>query len=173
MDSVSLLRAQFAQGHQWLEGTIGQLTDDQLHWCEAEGCMPISAQYAHTVLGEDYLVHGVVRGGKPLMMGEWGAKLGVSEPPPMGDWGDWATRVRVDLGQLRQYAQAVYAETDAYIASLSDSDLDRQFDSSPLPFGITSVATVLSIMGGHVFMHAGEISTVKGLQGLQGYPEAH
>jgi hypothetical protein len=170
VDAVALLRSQFGQAHWWLDQTTGDVSSEQLHWCAADGVMPCSAQYAHTVMAEDFLLNAVVRGGQPLMMTSWAGKTGVSEPPPPGDWGDWSRTVRVDLEATRAYAEAVFAETDSYLASLSASDLDREFDPAPIPIGTTTVASMMSIILGNVYTHSGEISSIKGLQGLKGYP---
>jgi hypothetical protein len=172
MDAVALLRQQYAQAHGWLEATTGQIDSEQTHWCSPTGVCPAGAHYAHTLMGEDLILNMIVRGGQPLMMGAWAGKVGVSDMPPDddADWSGWARSVKVDMDQLREYGQAVYAETDAYLASLTPADLEREFDSSPLPFGITTVAVVLNTLCGHVYMHSGEISMVKGMQGQRGYP---
>jgi hypothetical protein len=170
MDAIGLLRSQFSQAHQWLDVTLGDVTGEQLHWYGDDGTGSAAAQYAHAVISEDLLLNMFLRGAEPLMMSSWVAKTGLSEPPPMDDWSGWSRSVRVDLDQFREYAQAVRRQTDEYLASLTEEELDREFDSAPLPFGIMSVARLLNILHGHVYMHAGEISVVKGLQGLQGYP---
>lgn len=170
MDAVAMLREQFGMANWWLDQTIGDVSAEQFHWCAADGVMPCSAQFAHTVMAEDYLVNVVIRGGTPLMMSSWAGKTGVSEPPPPGEWGEWARTVQVDLDSIRAYATAVHAETDAYLASLSDADLDREIDSSPLPLGMTKIATMLGIVLGNTYTHSGEIATIKGMQGLKGYP---
>jgi len=36
--------------------------------------------------------------------------------------------------------------------------------------GQQTVGSLLALFGGHVTMHCGEIATLKGLQGLTGYP---
>ena len=100
----------------------------------------------------------------------WADRLGLSEPHPAHErWGEWARRVRVDLPVLREYARVVYAATDAYLDTLSPADLETFFDSPPA--GVAwSVAYVLGpLVAGHAYLHAGEISAVKGLQGLKGY----
>jgi hypothetical protein len=170
LDAVALLREQLHQAHWWLDETVGAVSVEQLHWCSPEGVMPVAAQYAHTVLAEDHLVNAVVRGGTALMMSSWAGKTGISELPPAGDWSTWSRAVRIDLAAAREYAQAVYAETDAYLASLDAADLSREIDPSPIPLGPTKIATMLTIVLGNTYTHAGEIASVKGLQGLKGYP---
>lgn len=169
MDAVSLLRMQMKEAHNLLESTVGDVTPEQLHYLPQGHALPVGAAYAHVIFSEDILVQ-VLKGQEPLF--ETGTPTGASEPMPnfMKGWEDyagWTKRVRFDLPQLRGYAQKVYANTDAYIASLSEADLEK-----PDPFGQKSLAYFLSRgMIGHIDNLAGEISAAKGLQGLQGYPE--
>ena len=114
MDAVSLLREQIQDAHQWLEGTLKDVT---------------------------------------------------------ARWEQWARRIRIDLAALRQYAQAVYAATDQYLASLQEGDLGRTIDLSGAGLSQPSLAWLLSggVLG-HLNNHCGEVSCLKGLQGAQGYP---
>jgi hypothetical protein len=95
-------------------------------------------------------------------------------PTPGPDWVDypgWTRRVRVNLTGLRQYAQAVAAETDAWIASLSDADLDRGVDLSSAGLGQHTLATAIALLvANHLGTETGEISVLKGIQGAKGYP---
>ena len=69
---------------------------------------------------------------------------------------------------MREYAQAVYASTDAYVASLKPEDLDQTVEI----FGQKrSLGNFLgAVMATHIGWHTGEVSCVKGLQGAKGYP---
>jgi hypothetical protein len=69
---------------------------------------------------------------------------------------------------MREYANAVYAATDEYLASISDADLDRVIDMGPA--GTYPMGRLLTILMGNVAWHTGEIACVKGLQGAKGYP---
>ncbi len=170
MDAVSLLRQQLKDAHELLEATLGELTPNQLHYGPPGRALPIGAAYAHVIFSEDIMVQSALKGGKPLF--ESGVETGASELMPnflTGDWGgyaDWTKRARFDLGQLRAYAQQVYAASDAYLASLNEADLDRE-----VPFLKSSLAHLVSrAIIGHADNLTGEISAAKGLQGLQGYP---
>jgi len=168
---VALLRAQLKSAHEVLEGTIAGVTPDQAHWKPAGRAVPIGASYAHIATGEDYLINGILRGGTMLFASAWAGKVGVSEPPPQaGEWADWARRVKVDLPAVKAYSQAVYQAADSYLATLSDADLERQCDMSGFGMGQQPASTVCSMAVEHASWHTGEISSVKGLQGLQGYP---
>ena len=76
--------------------------------------------------------------------------------------------VRLDLPAARAYAQAVYAATDAYLAGLTAEDLDRDVDL----FGMSQSlgAALGNFVIGHCHDMMGEISCLKGLQGVRGYP---
>ena len=176
--AVSLLREQIQAAHQLVEGTIANVTPEQAHWVPPGIAVPLGATYVHIVISEDGTVNGLLKGGAPLFASTWTGKIGVSELPPMmnpqkvgfPDWSGWSRRVRVDLEALRQYAKAVYAATDGYLASLKDKDLSRSVDLSALGLGKSTVGYVL-INGilGNAFSHGGEISCLKGLQGVRGY----
>ena len=147
------------------------VTPDHAHWKPAGKAVPIGASYAHIVIGEDHMINGLLRGGAMLFASSWAGKAGVNEPPPQGgEWADWARRVKVDLPALKAYSQAVYQATDSYLASLSDADLERPCDMSGFGMGQQPTSTLFTVVVQHVDWHTGEISSVKGLQGLQGYP---
>ncbi len=77
----------------------------------------------------------------------------------------------MDLDALNAYAQAVYASTDEYLATLSENELDRTIDLTEQNLGTWSLgAFLLTFVFGHVRDIMGEISALKGLRDLQGYP---
>jgi hypothetical protein len=177
--AISLFREQVKAAHQLVEGTVADVTEKQAHWIPPGIAIPIGANYAHIVLSEDGTVNGMLKGGAPLFASTWAGRVGVNELPPMinpekpgfPDWSGWSRRVRVDLAAMRQYAQAVYAATDGYLASLTDNTLNNSIDLFALGLGKSTVGYIL-INGilGNAFSHCGEISCLKGLQGVHGYP---
>ena len=91
--------------------------------------------------------------------------------PGFADWSAWARSVQIDLPALQAYAQAVFAATDEYLASLNDADLQGKADLSA--FGLGEISMFDALNGGvlgNAYTHAGEISCLKGLQGARGYP---
>ena len=171
MSTVVVLKEQLEGAHGVLEQTMADVTAEQAHWSPPGIANPLGATYAHTVWGEDSLVNGMLKGGKPLLP-SFAGKDGMSEPPPVeGDYAEWARNVRVDLPALKAYAQAVYASTGEWLASLSDDDLGRDIDLTSWGLGHQTVAWVIgNILIWHVDAHCGEISCLKGLQGARGYP---
>lgn len=176
---VSFYRGQLSGAHQVLEGTMADVTPTQAHWTPPGVANPVGANYAHVVLTEDAIVNNTLRGAAPLFASSWAGKVGISEPPPqpnpaapgLPSWSDWGRRVKIDMGAIREYAQAVYTASDEYLASLSDDELDRPVDLSLLGLGESTVGQILGgVLLGNVQWHCGEISCLKGLQGAKGYP---
>jgi hypothetical protein len=176
MDVISLFRDQIRGAHEWVEETMADVTPEQVRWIPQGVANPLGATYAHMVAGEDGIVNGLLKGSAPLAAGAWAGKTGISQPMPMPgpDWEHypaWTRTVQIDLPALRKYAQAVYAATDAYLASLELEDLARAIDFSDIGLGPRPVSWVLNrLVLGHADNCCGEISTLKGLQGSRGYP---
>lgn len=178
--TAELLRNQLQQAHEFLDGAVADVTDEQAHWRPAGLANPLGATYAHLLCGEDAFIATLA--GRPALFSDgWAGRVGVSELPPLAEpgsvrfldpsWHDWGRRVRVDLQALRRYGQAVRHATDDYLATASDGDLDQPMDLSAAGLGERSLAWVLSAgVVGHVLSHWGEIVCLKGLQGGRGFP---
>lgn len=175
---ISLLREQLQGAHQFLEGVLEGVTADQTNWSPPGLANPLGATYAHIVITEDGIINGSIRGAAPLFASAWAGKTGFDTPPPspnpeqpgIPDWSGWARQVQVELPALREYAQAVYAASEAHLAALSDADLNRSIDLSALGLGERTVGQLLNTILANTHWHTGEISCLKGLQGLKGYP---
>jgi len=171
MDAISVLRENLQESHELLEGTVEGVGDEATHWAPPGAANPLGATYAHVVVSEDMVVNGMLGGRSPMAMGSWAGRTGLSELPPSdADWGAWARRVRVDLAALRQYAHAVYAASDEYLRSLSPDALSLSVDLSARGLGQRSLAWLIRGVALNAYVHGGEISCLKGLQGLRGYP---
>ena len=171
MDMRVLLQQYITFSHDTLEATLGAVTADQARSVPEGRANSIAANYAHVMIGEDYFINTMAQGKPPLMATTMAGAMGLSAPPPQGDWSEWARSVEIDVPALRAYGRAVYANTDAFLASLSDEDLDRTIDLTAFHFGHVPMPLFLAIfVGGHTNLHTGEISYAKGVQGLQGYP---
>jgi hypothetical protein len=171
MNAIEAMRTQINASHQIVEGTVADLTPELCDNIPGGKAHPIGATYVHILISEDFIVNMMIRGQAPLVMGEWAGKTGASEPPPPpgGDMFAWANSVKVDIGQARKYAEAVYANTNAYLDSLTDADLDKELE---IPgFGKNTLVYYLGIGALiHPANHVGEISALKGVQGAKGYP---
>ncbi|HMQ51283.1 MAG TPA: DinB family protein [Anaerolineae bacterium] len=167
--AVNVLRTQYGQMQGWLNGTLEGLTDEIIHYNPPGIVSSIAGQLAHIVTGMDFFVLGLAAGQTPLFVSSFAEKSGISEPPPQGgDWSAWGKRVKVDMPLLNAYSQAVFAEVDNYLASLSDDDLQREKEFGPA--GSQTVLWALNVFILNTYCHTGEIACIKGLKGLKGYP---
>ena len=171
MDAKTMLREQMQALHGTLEAAIGDCSADALtRKLPGSTINSIGAIYAHTIFGEDGLLNGLVRGTKPVYFeGGWAPKIGVDMPQGAME-PDWT--VKLDLGLFRQYAAAVYEATDQYLATVNDADFARLVDpgfAPPMPVE----SFVANVLAWHVATHQGEISALKGVQGVNGLVFAH
>ena len=181
MTVAQVLRGELDAAHQLLEATMADV-DDALAARPAPGqANRIGSTYAHAVLAEDGVVNGLLRGQAPLFAGEWAERTGTDRPVVIsgaawpgvaaGDMGEWHRTLRVELGACRAYAQAVYADTVAFLEVANDATLARPIDLSFIGMGTMPVALVVPIfVTGHIHNMCGEISALKGAFGHKGYP---
>jgi hypothetical protein len=171
MDAKVLLRGQMTELHGILEGAIGDCPPEMLaRRLPGATINSIGAIYAHTIFGEDGLLNGLVRGETPVYYaGGWAQKIGL-EMPKGGLEPDW--KINFDPALFRQYAAAVFRSMDEYLASATDADMERVVEP-----GFAPPMPVRSFIGNlllwHVATHQGEISALKGVQGMNGLTLTH
>lgn len=130
----------------------------------------IGAIYAHTVFGEDGMLNGLVRGQTPVYYAQgWAGKIGLEMPQGSME-PDW--NVSLDLDLFREYAQHVYAATYQYLDTASDEDLDKIVDAGFAP-PMPARSFMANLLAWHIATHQGEISALKGVQGLNGLVLTH
>ena len=112
--------------------------------------------------------------GKPTLWerDHWGAKLGGEMMVDMTGQSGKGRSHKWDPKGMSEYATAVFANTDAYLSSLKDGDLEREINLVPFGFpNNMSLGTFLTTMLlGTTYAHTGEISALKGCVGAKGYP---
>jgi hypothetical protein len=172
---IALLQQIVRDARQVLDGTMADVTQVQSDYAPPGIANPLGATYAHVVWSEDMVVQGMFRQSQPLFASTWASRTGLSEPMPgPAEWAGyaaWTRRVKIDLNALREYARAVASQTDAWLASLSDSDLDGPMDLSGVGLGQHTVGSAVGLLiANHLGTETGEIAVLKGLQGARGYP---
>ena len=116
------------------------------------------------------MISVMLQGGAPMFAASWSDTTGISDPQIIASL-KWTRSVEVELDQARSYAQAVYANSDAFLGDLSDDDLGRIIDLSEQEMGKWPLdAFLVSLVIGHIHDIMGDISATKGIQGFQGYP---
>jgi hypothetical protein len=159
--------------HENLEGTMKDVTKEVAHFQPQGRALSIAAAYAHAVVSEDALTSMMMKD-KLLIEGEWGEKVGLSIPHPMmdGDWEknftQWSKTVKMDLSKFQEYAKAVYKKSEDSCSSFSDTDLMEKKVAFMGEWTVGKFIVALLIQHGANL--TGEISAIKGLQGLKGYP---
>lgn len=153
---------------------MADVQEEHVHTHPGGTANPLGATYAHTVIGEDRVINGLLRKTaylfETMFAGETGLDLPYPKPENREHMPEWMKQVRVDLTKLRAYAQAVQKDAEDYVAGLSDIDLDRKIDFGRPGVETPSVAFVLSgYIIGHIHSHTGEIAVLKGLHGAKGY----
>ena len=130
----------------------------------------IASIYAHVVFGEDAFVQSRFQG-KPTIYesGGWEQKTGVAFPGvPPAITPEWASALNMDLSTFQEYAEAVFAATDSYLANLPDSELERKIQGVMGEYTVGWGIAILLVQ--HEAEHSGEIAALKGVQGLKGLP---
>lgn len=163
MDALSLLKQQAASARRELNGVMADVDQQMAHWQPPGVANPIDDLLLHVIMGQDRQLSRIT--GKPALLEEWAARLGLP-----ADWRhtpEASRTIPAGVDALKQYSEAVFGMVDAYLDGLKDADLDEMREGFRGP---TVVALLLSnILVTHVYEHAGEIASIKGLQGAKGY----
>lgn len=172
--AADILLNQLKSAHAAFGQTMEGVTNEVAHFMPPGTANPIAGTYAHLIFSEDMFVHGFLKKTQPLMETSFKDKTGASEVQP-NDWvtayPKWLREVKVDMEKFNTYAQAVFAATEEFVASLSDEDLEKDVDMSAFGMGTRKMHDfIANMITGHVFSIMGEVSVLKGIQGLKGYP---
>ncbi|MGH9896691.1 MAG: DinB family protein [bacterium] len=173
MNAIELYRTLLRSAHDFLEGTLADVTPAQFTWDPPGKAFSIGANYAHVLGAEDMTIHGLLKGNDLLAASAWAGKVGASEAPPLGpgvDLKGWSQRAKLDLAGMRRYGQAVYAATDEYLGLIGAEELGRPIDLSRFGLGTQTVLFVLTAILSNAALHTGEISCLLGQLGTKGYP---
>jgi len=170
MNLITSHREAFKWAAELLEMTMDGVTDQQAQQIPPGIANPLGATYAHALIEVDVIINTLFQNQNPLFETTWAGRTGISEPQWLNAF-DWARRVKIELPTARAYAQAVYAEADAFIAALTENDLSGEIDLTDAGLGVRSLNWCLNaLVTGHTNNMAGEISALKGIQGAKGYP---
>jgi len=171
MKAVDLLREQNKWAHATLEATMKGVAKDVAHFRKVGSALPVGAAYAHAIISEDIVVATMFLQTKPLSTKS--KNIGISKPMPGFDAWDqhdkWYKTVEVDLKKLEAFSKKVAKVTDKWLATLTDKDLDKEIDRP-----VIGKHTLAYFISNFVILHTanltGEVSAIKGVQGLKGYP---
>lgn len=167
-----LLKTALDFAHRYiLEGTMEGVDTELANTRPAGNANSIGSTYAHVVLSEDQIVNGMLAGGTPLSAGAWEGRTGVDREMSWSGadaLNEWYRTVNVDVDACRAYGRAVHESAVAYLDAADEAALAREVEL----FGMrmTAAAGFEVFVIGHANSIGGEISALKGVAGLKGYP---
>lgn len=168
MDAKQIVQMQIAAAWRTSDGATSDLTNELLNWTPPGTANPISATLAHIIGGEDLFVQTVIQG-KPRIWeaAKWGEKIGVDVlPRPGAGWEEYRGR-ELSISPFKTYQEVVRAATNSYLETISPEELERGVNFAGRELSVAGVLVMLVI---HITEHAGEIATLKGIQGAKGLP---
>jgi hypothetical protein len=140
MSAVELIQYSLNNAFGILGQVVTDLTQEQADWAPPGIANPIGATYWHTISSVDDIVHKWIREGEPLRQkGGWQEKVlttSVAEPGDGGDYLAYMQAIRVDIGVLHTFTEAVAKAVQNWLASLAPRDLTRKLET---PLGELSV----------------------------------
>lgn len=166
MDIRDYIRYQFEFGWGQVDSVMEGVTDELFNWQPPGVAHPIKASFLHLVAAEDSFVNRLFQG-QPLVWvtGGWSAQIGLPYPPGQGRGWEEVLATPLSLAPILGYRDAVRQSTRAFLAGLTDADLQR-----PITFVHRErpLAEMLVLAVSHMTGHAGEIAALKGVQGVRG-----
>ena len=157
MNTVELLQFSMGTAFDILGAVVADLTQEQADWTPPGKASCIRDIYWHTLSYVDYFVRTYCIEGKGL------PETVEGRPDVLR-----MQEVQKDLAELHEFASAVRSTVDGYLSSLTPADLDRRRHTTAGEMNVGQMLEVYIVW--HINVHCGEISALKGCQGLQGYP---
>ena len=164
MDELEFLTQQYADGHDMAGAALSDLTSEVAHWQPGGGANSIACLLAHTVYEEDDVLNATISGGQSLFeRGGWSAKTGI----PADIKAIWKPDWVLNIESFDAYRQEVRQSTRAFLAEIGPAAIDRKIDAWD---GTYRIGWLLRSMSDHQFGHMGEVSVLRGMEGLAGLP---
>lgn len=173
---ANLLVEQVNSAFWLLDGTMEGAESKHIHFQPQGKAVPVGATYIHVLVGADMVVNSMFNHQKTLFDTTFKSKTGADLPYPSQKDGHealdtWNKKVKVDVEKAKAYRTVVQELVTNYLKDKSDEELSATLDLSEMGLGKQTYAWVISnFIIGHIYTHVGEISSVKGLQDLKGYP---
>jgi hypothetical protein len=157
MNTVELLQFSLEIAFDILSSVTADLTQEQADWRPPGTANTIGSIYSHILTYVDYYVRTYFIDGKPQPVTVEG------RPPEL-----WLQDVQVDLSELHVYAGQVRSTARNWLSSLTPDDLEPRALTTAGEMNLAQAVQAFIVW--HISAHCGEISALKGCQGLKGYP---
>ena len=156
MNTVELTQYSLSNAFNLLKEVVADLTQEQADWGPLGTASTIGAIYSHTITYVDFIVQRVCIGQSDAVFAE----------PPRTEIR--MQEVQVDLSALHEYADKVHNTAQEWLSTLTPADLEYRMNTSIGELNLGQLLEAYIIW--HINVHCGEISALKGCQGLKGYP---
>jgi uncharacterized damage-inducible protein DinB len=165
MDAKDILLDGFGRLPDEVRGAVHGLTAERLRWAPAAGANTVGWLVWHLTRVQDSHLAELLDAEQVYVTGDWGPKFGLKSDPSDTGYGDSSGQIsRVEPGSaqaLLDYYQAVHERTVAYVAGLTEADLDRVVDERWEP-PVTLGVRLVSVLDDDT-QHAGQAAYVRGL----------
>jgi hypothetical protein len=157
MNTVELLRYSLDTAFGILSQVTADLTQEQIDWQPPGVVNTIGSTYSHILTYVDWFVQDLCIDQKPFPKSIENA----TQEHGM-------RHVQADIVELQENAGAVWAKAQDWLSSLTPADLDIIRNTTVGELSQGQMVDIYIIW--HLNVHCGEISALKGCQGLKGYP---
>ena len=157
MNTVELLQFSLGAAFDVLSQVSADLTQEQADWRPPGKASCIGSIYWHTLTYVDFFVQNycIEDMRQPETAESCPAEL-------------WMRDVQVDLSELHAYADQVRSTAQNWLSTLTPADLERRRHTTVGEMNEGQMVELFIVW--HINAHCGEISALKGCQGLKGYP---
>ncbi len=168
MSAVDFIKDSFGSIHgSYRDAREGQ-TLEQMHFVPEGESHSVAWILFHATRIEDLMINGICQGRPHLFVeGDYAERIGFpAESFGTGQTTEEARAVQIkDLDAFTEYAEAVYAATDAFLDGMtSDGDLEREVQLGQRTETVSDNIRLHLIT--HLNGHRGEINLIRGMQGL-------
>jgi len=164
MELLEHLRMSVKAVNDMVETAMRDLTDEVVNYHAGGTANTIAQLLAHVVTSQDLLINNRFANGTILHEG-WADKTGI----PIDRTQIWQHGWQLDLAGFDAYRKEVATSAEAAFAAMEPEDLDRMIPWGRVPDRPVPLITQ-AVFVNHAMGHCGEISALKGIQGLKGLP---
>jgi uncharacterized damage-inducible protein DinB len=166
MELLEYLRTSVKAVNDMVDNAMHDLTDEVVNFVPGGTANTIAQLLAHMVTGQDLLINDKIGGGRSLHETGWSEKTGIPfERPLIWQRDAW----KLDIAGFDAYRKEVARSAEWTFVSMKPEDLDREVSWVRGPDRPLASMTQ-AIFVHHGLGHCGEISAIKGMQGLKGLP---